>query len=168
MEWNEKQIFETLRLIEQSDYDEIKLETGNFKLHVIKSGIPPGGETSAGLAPDRDVPAVAPAGPVSLNEPPVEPATPAADEEEAAPEGMVFIRAPMLGTFYRAPAPGLPAFVEVGANVKPDDTVCLIEVMKLFSSIKAGVSGKVTRIPAQNGATVKNNQVLLIVKSDRG
>jgi len=86
------------------------------------------------------------------------------NEKAAIPEGMVAIRAPMIGTFYRAPAPHLPPFVEVGASVKPDDTVCLIEVMKLFSTIRAGVAGKVVRILAQNAATVKRDQVLMLIE----
>jgi acetyl-CoA carboxylase biotin carboxyl carrier protein len=77
---------------------------------------------------------------------------------------MVAIRAPMLGTFYRAPAPGSPAFVEVGDSIKPEDTVCLIEVMKLFNTIRAGVGGKVVRIPAHNAATVRRDQILLIIQ----
>jgi acetyl-CoA carboxylase biotin carboxyl carrier protein len=79
------------------------------------------------------------------------------------PEGLVAVRAPMLGTFYRAPAPGEKAFVEVGQKVKADDTVCLIEVMKLFNSIKAGVDGQVVQILADNGALVEYNQVLVVI-----
>ena len=89
-----------------------------------------------------------------------------AAETEAVPAGMAVIRAPMLGTFYRAPAPGSPAFVEVGAAVKPEDTVCLIEVMKLFNTIRAGVAGKVIKIPVHNAATVQKDQILLIIQPD--
>ena len=90
----------------------------------------------------------------------------AAAETETVPAGMVAIRAPMLGTFYRAPAPGSPAFVEVGAAVRPEDTVCLIEVMKLFNTIRAGVTGKVIKIPVHNAATVQKDQILLIIQPD--
>ena len=73
------------------------------------------------------------------------------------------IRAPMLGTFYRSPAPGERPFVEVGQRVKIDDTVCLIEVMKLFSSIKAGVDGVVKQIFPPDGKVVELNEVLIVV-----
>ena len=69
----------------------------------------------------------------------------------------------MLGTFYRSPAPGDPPFVELGKRVRADDTVCLIEVMKLFSSINAGVDGVVTRILVENGTMVEFGQMLIVI-----
>lgn len=160
MDWTEKQILETLRFIEESDYDEVKLETENFKLHVRKSGAP---AASIDTAP----PAAAAPAPVATRVDANAPGTPQAgteDREEAVAPGMVAIRAPMVGTFYRAPAPHLPPFVELGASVKPEDTVCLIEIMKLFTTIKAGVSGKIVKILAQNAATVKRDQVLIVIE----
>jgi acetyl-CoA carboxylase biotin carboxyl carrier protein len=164
MEWTEKQILETLRFIEESDYDEVKLETENFRLHVRKSGAPasvPGTRTiglTAGALP--------PASTTKPSKP--EPSVVASPTEDATiPAGMIAIRAPMVGTFYRAPAPHLPPFVEEGASVKTEDTVCLIEVMKLFNTIKAGVSGKVVRILADNAATVRRDEVLMIIEPVR-
>jgi len=69
----------------------------------------------------------------------------------------------MLGTFYRSPSPGEKPFVEVGQRVKADDTVAVIEVMKLFNSIRAGVDGTVARIEAQNSALVEYNAPLVII-----
>jgi biotin carboxyl carrier protein len=66
--------------------------------------------------------------------------------------------------FYRAPAPGEKPFVEVGQRVQADDTVCLIEVMKLFNSIRAGVDGEVVDILADNGGLVEYDQALIFVK----
>ena len=68
------------------------------------------------------------------------------------PDGVVAIRAPMLGIFYRAPSPGEKPFVEVGQRVRADDTVGLIEVMKLFNSIRAGLDGEVVKILVDNGS----------------
>lgn len=165
MEWTERQILETLRLIEDSDFDEVRLETENFKLHVRKAGAPaawaeiqaPPGASDARASPEnataKQSAAIAQPG-----------AGRAGNEEAAIPEGVVAIRAPMIGTFYRAPAPHLAPFVEVGAIVKPEDTVCLVEVMKLFSTIKAGVAGKVVKILAQNATTVKRDQVLMLIE----
>jgi acetyl-CoA carboxylase biotin carboxyl carrier protein len=76
---------------------------------------------------------------------------------------VVVIRAPMLGTFYRAPSPGEKPFVEVGQRVRADDTVCLIEVMKLFNSIRAGVDGEVVEILADNGGLVEFDQPLIFI-----
>jgi len=71
----------------------------------------------------------------------------------------------MLGTFYRAQTPGAPPFVEVGQRVRADDTVCLIEVMKLFTSVKAGVDGVVTQILAENAKLVEYNEVLIVIST---
>lgn len=165
MEWTEQQILETLRLIEDSDFDEVKLETENFRLHVRKTGAP-------AARAEIQAPATAPDARAPLENATAQQAATVAqpsaggagNAEAAIPEGMAAIRAPMIGTFYRAPAPHLPPFVEVGASVKPEDTVCLMEVMKLFNTIKAGVAGKVVRILAQNAATVNRDQVLMLIE----
>ncbi len=166
MEWTEKQILDTLRLIEASDYDEVKLEVGDFKLHVRKRGTP-------AIEPRPEPPAlVEPATPTPERQasvpPRVEarPASAAPGRDEAVPPGIVVVRAPMVGTFYRAPAPHAPPFVEAGMPVAADTTVCLIEVMKLFNTIKAGVAGKVVKILAQNAATEKKDEALLWIKPD--
>jgi acetyl-CoA carboxylase biotin carboxyl carrier protein len=83
--------------------------------------------------------------------------------EPSLAEGEIAIRAPMLGTFYRASAPGQPRFVEAGQHVKADDTLCLIEVMKLFNSVRAGVDGVVRSILAENGSLVEYNQILFVI-----
>jgi acetyl-CoA carboxylase biotin carboxyl carrier protein len=83
--------------------------------------------------------------------------------EVTVPEGVVAIRAPMLGIFYRASAPGERPFIEEGQQVRADDTVCLIEVMKLFNSLRAGVDGKVVRILAGNGDLVEFDQPLIFI-----
>jgi acetyl-CoA carboxylase biotin carboxyl carrier protein len=72
----------------------------------------------------------------------------------------------MLGTFYRASAPGEKPFVEIGDKVRPNDTVCLVEVMKLFNSIKAGVAGTVVKMLVENGAMVEHGQILLLIQED--
>ena len=84
---------------------------------------------------------------------------------EKAMEGFVAIKAPMLGTFYRTPKPGAPPFVEVGAMVAKDDPVCIIEVMKLFNTVKAGVQGKIARICAEQGQMVEYQQILFLVEN---
>jgi acetyl-CoA carboxylase biotin carboxyl carrier protein len=70
----------------------------------------------------------------------------------------------MLGTFYCAPSPGERPFVEVGSEVSLADTVCLVEVMKLFNSVKAGVAGTVVEVLVENGAMVEYDQVLMVIK----
>jgi len=73
----------------------------------------------------------------------------------------------MLGTFYRAAAPGATPFVDVGARVEPDTVVCLIEVMKMMNSIPAGISGTVVEVVAANAEPVEYGAVLFKVRADR-
>lgn len=75
----------------------------------------------------------------------------------------IVVRAPMVGTFYRASAPESPPFVDIGQVVEPDTTVCIIEVMKLMNSIPAGVRGVVTQILANDGASVDTGAPLIVL-----
>ncbi len=82
---------------------------------------------------------------------------------EAATEGHI-IRSPMVGTFYRAPAPEAKSFVEVGDSVGPNDTVCIIEAMKMLNQIEAETSGTVSEILVENGQPVEYDQPLFVIK----
>lgn len=152
---------EILSLIDAAEHlNEIELTMGGFRLHVVRNGA--GGPMLQRAAP---MPVAQPAAAPAIAPPSAAPAT-ASAAAEAIPAGVVAIRAPMLGTFYRAPAPNERPFVEVGQRVKASDTVCMIEVMKLFNSIAAGVDGTVVKICADNAAMVEFNQVLIHVKPD--
>ena len=82
----------------------------------------------------------------------------------AAAEGLLPITAPLLGTFYVAPEPGAPPFVQIGTAITEDTTVGLIEVMKVFNSVRSSVKGTVTQVVAQNGQFVEYGQTLFLVK----
>ena len=79
-------------------------------------------------------------------------------------ENLHLVRSPMVGTFYRAPAPGQPPFVEVGQSVEPDSILCVIEVMKLMNSIEAGVRGTVRQVVVENAAAVEAGEVLVAIE----
>ena len=81
-----------------------------------------------------------------------------------AAEGLVEIKSPLLGVFYRAPKPGEPAFVEVGDRVEADSVIGIIEVMKLMNSARAGVAGEVVEILATNGEMVEHGEALMLVR----
>ena len=76
------------------------------------------------------------------------------------------VRAPMVGTFYRAPEPGAPPFVDLGDHVDPDTVVCIIEVMKLMNSIPAGAYGTVTQILVVDAAAVEAGQPLIVLQPE--
>jgi acetyl-CoA carboxylase biotin carboxyl carrier protein len=122
---------EILRIIDDTQLAELRIETKGFSLHVRKGAAPPG---------------------------------PVADEKNAD-DGLVTIESPMLGTFYRAEAPGAAPFVDLGAAVEPDTTVCIIEVMKMMNSVPAGVSGTIVEIAARNGELVEYGAPLFRVRA---
>jgi len=161
MDLTDKDVDRILRIIDESGYEEVKLEVGAFKLHVRKKAT----LESATDAPRIDPPPAAPRIATSSGAAgaPIESA-PASSAESEVPEGLVAVRAPMLGTFYRAASPGAKPFVEVGRAVKANDTICLIEVMKLYNSVKAEVDGIVVKIVAENGAMVEHGQVLMLIE----
>ena len=150
-----------LKLVDEaSRLEELEVAYGDFHLHVRRKGAGPAEPApSAPRAAPAPSPRAAPEAPAAA--PPKE-----APEERPVPEGMEAVRAPMMGSFYRSPAPGEKPFIEVGQSVAAEDTVCLIEVMKLFNSISAGVDGTVVAIPAQNGALVEYNHPLVYVMPD--
>jgi acetyl-CoA carboxylase biotin carboxyl carrier protein len=80
------------------------------------------------------------------------------------PEGLVALRAPNLGTFYRAPKPGAPPYIELGQEVEPDTEVCLIEVMKLFTPVRAGVKGIVREVCVADSELVEFDQPLFYIE----
>jgi acetyl-CoA carboxylase biotin carboxyl carrier protein len=119
------------------------------------------------------VAAAATAAPAAMSGAPVAPAAPAPAPAAAAaapvaahviPEGMIAIRAPNLGTFYRAPKPGAPAYVEIGQQIEESTEVCLIEVMKLFTPVHAGLRGIVRQVLAKDGQMVEFDEPLIVVE----
>jgi acetyl-CoA carboxylase biotin carboxyl carrier protein len=157
MELTHDDVKKILQIIDGAEHlDEVELVYGGFHLRVHRGG------SSEPRAPARAAVASATvaSAPAAARLSAPEPARP---DERALRQGEIAVRAPMLGTFYRSPTPGAPPFVEVGQRVKADEVVCIIEVMKLFNSIKAGVDGVVTRIPVENGKLVEYNQTLIVV-----
>jgi acetyl-CoA carboxylase biotin carboxyl carrier protein len=145
---------EILRLLEQSSFDELQLDIGSLRLRLRRGG--------AGLSP---VPAweSAPEGQPSILLPAtLKPLEPSSSPPTQA-SGLVEVRAPMLGTFYRAPRPGDAPFVDVGTKVDTHMTVGIIEVMKLMNAVAAGVEGEIREICVQNGELVEFDQVLMRV-----
>ena len=85
-------------------------------------------------------------------------------QEAKLQEGLHEIISPMIGNFYAAPAPDAPPFVDVGKEIKEDDTVCIIEAMKIMNEIKADVKGKIVKVLAENGGPVEFGQPLFLVE----
>jgi acetyl-CoA carboxylase biotin carboxyl carrier protein len=93
-------------------------------------------------------------------------AAPAAEAPAAAANGLAEITSPLVGTFYRAPGPDAPPFVEPGARVEADSPVCIVEVMKLMNRVAAGVAGEVVEVCRADGESVQYGDVLFRVRAD--
>jgi acetyl-CoA carboxylase biotin carboxyl carrier protein len=164
MDLTEDEVTQILKWIEESSFDELDLTMGEMRLVVRKGrdGSPVKEEVAGKALTRAGVP---------------EPAGMEAGKEkslcdvhgmkgrtgESLEEGLSAIPSPMLGTFYRGPAPGAPPYVEVGSFVEEGDTVCLIEVMKVFNAVKTGVRGYIAKIFPETGQLVEYGQTLFFV-----
>jgi acetyl-CoA carboxylase biotin carboxyl carrier protein len=160
MELTEDDVLHILKLIDESKFDYFQLEVGELKITVSKGEPIPlnPAPQNTSVAPSPAAPAAKPAAP------PTPPPTAQAAKAVALPEGMLPITAPLLGTFYVAPEPGALPFVKVGQQITEDTTVGLIEVMKVFNSVRATVAGTIVEVVVQNGQFVEFGQTLFIVK----
>jgi len=147
---NLKDIVELIKALEETGVTELNLESEGVKVSIKRGG---GAEPAVSIrsSATSEQPAPSPA------------------KEEAAPSPaaeIVEVRAPLVGTFYRAPAPDAPPFVEVGSRVKPGQTLCIIEAMKLMNEITAEVAGRVVEILVENGQPVEYGQVLFRLEKE--
>lgn len=142
-----KDVAEITRLLEESSFDEMTLELDGLKLTLRRNG------ASAPVTSTRPEPEAAEA-------PSAQPRSPESDPASQS------ITAPLLGTFYRAPKPGAPPFVEVGAVVEQETIIGIIEVMKLMNTVRAGTRGRVVDILARDGALVEYGETLMRVRRE--
>jgi acetyl-CoA carboxylase biotin carboxyl carrier protein len=142
-------------LVAESGIAELEVTEGEDKVRIVKHAT----TLVASPAPTATVVAGAPAAPT----PATLAAEAAAAAEAEAAAGHV-VKSPMVGTFYRSPSPGAPAFIEQGAVVKAGDTLCIIEAMKLLNEIEADVGGTVKKILVENGQPVEYGQALFIIE----
>ena len=141
-------VAEIMRLVEQSGFDELNLEIDGTKISLRR------GSAAQTTAPTPATEPAPPPGPL--------PAPLAAGT--GTDPSMQDLPSPLLGTFYRAPKPGAPPFVEVGAPVEVDTIIGIIEVMKLMNTVRAGVRGTVAAVLAADGALVEFGETLLRVR----
>ncbi len=176
-----KRIEELLRVVAESDIAELELEEEGVKLTIRKHtptvtvqpsypvmpsfpmmgypAAPPAAPPAPGPSPAAPPPPPAP-------EKPAEAPPPPAEEEKVSSKKEYIVRAPIVGTFYRAPAPDAPPYVEVGDHVKPGDVLCIIEAMKLMNEIESEVSGTIKEILVENAQPVEYDQPLFVIELD--
>ncbi len=159
-----KEIAEILKIIDASDCEELVVEMDDFRLVVRRGGAGGGVEASYSDGQGR-LSGAAEAFESGMAQPArAEPGDAGGDAADAArPEGMILVHAPMMGRFYRAASPQVPPFVEIGDKVAPGDPLCLIEAMKLFTTIDAEQAGRIVEIGAENEAVVAHDQLLFVI-----
>jgi len=151
------QVKKLVKLVESSQIDELEIQDEGIRIRVTKS------RAGHVLAPAMAQSAVhAPVSAVSAPQPPV--AAGPAESVPAPSDKLVEIRSPMVGTFYRAPAPDAPPYVREGDLIQPQKILCIIEAMKLMNEIEAEISGRVVKILAENAQAVEYNQPLFLVE----
>ncbi|MBT8404273.1 MAG: acetyl-CoA carboxylase biotin carboxyl carrier protein [Gemmatimonadetes bacterium] len=144
-----------IQAVDESSIDSIEIERGGTRVRI-------------GKTPPQTVAAAAPVAPPLAAASPAAPApiTPASTEasaepvESGTPSHWIDVPSPMVGTFYRAPAPDAPAYVDVGSRVGEGDTLCIIEAMKLMNELEAEASGTLAEICVENGEPVEYGQIL--------
>ena len=154
MSINFNELRDLLGAIAHTDIAEVTLKTETFELKVRR-------DATTRAIPSPPVPTevvIPPSVPPSTPTPPIPETTPSPTEKKWVP-----ITSPMVGTFYRAPAPDEPPFVDVGDQVSNTQTVCIIEAMKLMNEIEAEVTGEVMEIAVANGEPVEYGQTLMWV-----
>jgi acetyl-CoA carboxylase biotin carboxyl carrier protein len=152
-----KEIKDLLRFVRSAEFQEFELEQEGFRLRVVAHS----------SVPVQVAAPVAQAIPVAAVAPPAAPVPPGMAPEPAADEGLFAQLSPMVGTFYRAPSPGSPPFVDIGQRVSVGQTLCIIEAMKLMNEIEAEVSGTVVEIVPANAQPVEFGEVLFRIRADR-
>jgi len=145
-----RKVKKLIELLEESGISEIEIHEGEESVRVSRASAAPVGAVSY-LAP--------PQGPVSVTA-----AVTGADQEAPAEADGHVVRAPMVGLFYEAAAPGKPAFVTLGQTVRKGDVLCVIEAMKIMNQIEADVGGVIAKIQVENGDPVEYGQPLFVIR----
>ncbi len=154
---NLEEIQQLIDMINKSDLDEATIEEGDFKITLKRSSAKPAAE-NRGYAPS-DAPS-----PVAAPGPAVQSQAPESESPKAVSDGLIEIRSPIVGTFYRSPSPESDAFINVNDQVDSGQVLCIIEAMKLMNEIESDLSGTIVEILVENGQPVEYDQVLFLLK----
>lgn len=151
-----EEIEELIRLVESSQINELEVCEGRKKIRISKGG-------TASVGAFMPVPAAPPASAPTYDE--ADDATESHRGEDKLASNLKQIKSPMVGTFYRSPAPGSEPFTEIGQAVSVGQTVCIVEAMKLMNEIGSDFNGVIRRVLTENGQPVEYGQPLFLVET---
>jgi acetyl-CoA carboxylase biotin carboxyl carrier protein len=156
-----KELKEILQILEEKEIAEFELEEEGLKLRIRKAAAVSSNHAADVALPSPVLAAASPvAAPASAAAPAPAPATHEAND-------LVVVRSPMVGTFFRAPDPNSPSFVNTGDRVKVGQVLCIIEAMKLMNEIEAEVAGEIAKVHHENGQPVQYGEALFSIRPDR-
>lgn len=160
-----KEIQDLVKMVVRLELAELKLRDGDFEISVRTKEYT---KARSGQTPAAPLISMAPVPLAPAAEPAPRPATEvAAAAEKAAREeaesGLLEVKSPIVGTFYRSPAPDKPPFIKVGDTISAGDVVCIVEAMKLFNEIESEVSGKIVKVLVEDATPVEYDQGLFLV-----
>jgi acetyl-CoA carboxylase biotin carboxyl carrier protein len=158
-----------IETFEASSWEELRLKVGDFELFLSKTGNAQGlpSHPSVHVSPDAAATGFAVTHATATAAPPHPDSSSGRKSRDADfPPQWVAVRAPNLGTFYRAPKPGAPPYINIGQRVQANTEVCLIEVMKLFTAVLAGTTGVVRKVLVEDAALVEYDQPLILIEPD--
>ncbi len=153
---NLKEIQNLIKFVSKSGVHEVKLEMKDIKIRISNTG------KEAKIVQTAIPPQVV--APIPEAVPAAAPQTPADTAAPKENDNLLTIKSPIIGTFYRKPAPDKPTFVNVGDEVQEDTIVCIVEAMKLFNEIEAEVSGKIVKVLVEDASPVEFGQPLFLVE----
>jgi len=152
-----RKVKKLIELLEESGISEIEISEGEESVRISRYPNPGTVSVQTLQHPPMMAPPAAPApAPAASAEPAAAPPPPVARGQQ--------VTAPMVGTFYSGPAPGAKPFVEIGTEVKPGDTLCVIEAMKMMNQIESEIAGRIVSILVENGSPVEFGQALFIIE----
>ncbi len=156
-----RKVKKLIELLEESAISEIEIKEGEESVRISRANSAPVYAPPVQPLPAVAAPAVAPpAAALPAAAPAATATTPAAEEVDGT-----VINSPMVGTYYAAPSPGAPSFVKVGQSIKPGDTICIVEAMKILNQIEAEVGGVVKKLLVEDGQPVEFGEPLMIVET---
>jgi len=160
-----RKVKKLIELLEESAISEIEIKEGEESVRISRANSAPVYAPPVQPLPAAAAPAVAPPAAALPAAAPAAAATPAAATPAAEEVDGTVINSPMVGTYYAAPSPGAPSFVKVGQSIKPGDTICIVEAMKILNQIEAEVGGVVKKLLVEDGQPVEFGEPLMIVET---
>lgn len=160
---NEKTLRKLIKLVEDSDIESLEIRRFFRTIRITKRANNHNGSSGGATAKLVEIPVASMANPLGL----AADAAPPPQPIEAPPSNLVEIKAPMVGTLYRAPSPGAKPFVEVNQVVAPGDVVCIIEAMKLMNEIEAERGGTIVKILVEDAHPIEFGQALFLLDPAR-